>query len=145
MMKTSPNGLDLIKASEGFVDHVYQDAAGLDTIGYGHLVRPNESYENLVLDDSEATELLAHDVASAESAVNGLVKVLLNQNQFDALVDFTFNLGAGRLKESTLLKLVNEGKMDEAAEQFPRWVRAGGKVQPGLVTRRQKERDLWLA
>ncbi len=143
-MNISNKGLELIKESEGFRAERYLDVAKKPTIGYGHLIKAGEDFSKGVTEE-QATELLLKDVAWAETAVTTHVLVALNQNQFDALVDFTFNLGAGRLKESTLLKLVNEGKMDEAAEQFPRWVRAGGKVQPGLVTRRQKERDLWLA
>jgi GH24 family phage-related lysozyme (muramidase) len=143
-MNISAKGLALIKESEGFRADEYLDVAGKPTIGYGHLIKKGEDFSKGVTEE-QATGLLQKDVAWAEEAVAAHVLVPLNQNQFDALVDFTFNLGAGRLKESTLLKLVNEGKMEQAAEQFARWVRAGGKVQPGLVTRRQKERDLWLA
>jgi len=143
-MEMSDNGLQLIKNSEGFVGHVYLDVAGKPTVGYGHLIKAGEDFSGGVT-QQQATELLQNDVKWAENAVTAAVHVPLNQNQFDALVDFTFNLGAGALQGSTLLALVNQGKMDEAADEFPKWVHAGGKVQPGLVTRRQAERDLWVS
>lgn len=141
-MEMSDNGLALIKNSEGFRAAEYLDVAGKPTIGYGHLIKAGEDFSNGVTEE-QATELLQHDVAWAENAVNAAVQVPLNQNQFDALVDFTYNLGAGALQGSTLLKLVNQGDMAGAADQFPLWVHAGGKVQPGLVTRRKAEQDLW--
>lgn len=147
-MKTSPKGIELIKLAEGFVNHVYRDAAGLDTIGYGHLVRPNESYENLVLTMLEATELLQHDVAAAESAVNHLVAVPLNQNQFDALVSFTFNLGSQALKSSTLLRRLN-ARDYSIQNEFKKWINVRDSItkqlvpNTGLMKRRQYEIDLW--
>lgn len=143
-MKMSATGLQLIKDSEGFVGHVYLDAVGKPTVGYGHLIKAGEDFSD-GLTEEQATELLQNDVEWAENAVTAAVTVQLNQNQFDALVDFTFNLGAGALQGSSLLKLVNQGDFDDAADEFPKWVHAGGKVLPGLVTRRQAERDLWLA
>jgi lysozyme len=143
-MEMSDKGLQLIKDSEGFVGHVYLNAVGKPTVGYGHLIKAGEDFSD-GLTEEQATELLQNDVKWAENAVAAAVTVSLNQNQFDALVDFTFNLGAGALQGSTLLKLVNQGKMDEAADEFPKWVHANGKVLPGLVTRRGAERDLWLA
>ena len=102
-MQLSAEGLELIKRSEGFRDHVYLDVAGLLTIGYGHLIKPNESFPGGI-DESQAAAMLAQDVQEAERAVDRLVKVALTQGQFDALVDFCFNLGAGRLAGSTLLR-----------------------------------------
>jgi lysozyme len=143
-MEMSDSGLQLIKNSEGFVGHVYLDVAGKPTVGYGHLIKAGEDFSGGVTEE-QATEVLQKDLTWAENAVTAAVRVPLTQNQFDALVDFTFNLGAGAFRGSTLLKLVNQSKMDEAADEFPKWVNAGGKVQPGLVTRRQAERDLWVA
>ncbi len=141
-MQISDNGLALIKNSEGFRADEYLDVAGKPTIGYGHLIKAGEDFSNGVTEE-QATELLQQDVAWAEQTVNDNVQVPLTQNQFDALVDFTYNLGPKAFEDSTLLKLVNQGNMDAAADQFPLWVHAGGVVQPGLVTRRQAEQDLW--
>ncbi|MGA3370676.1 MAG: lysozyme [Terracidiphilus sp.] len=101
-MNISKDGLQLIKASEGFRANTYLDVAGFPTIGYGHRLLHPESYPNGITED-EATALLLQDVQSAEQAVLRLVKVPLSQGQFDALVDFTFNLGSGRLAGSILL------------------------------------------
>ncbi len=87
--------------------------------------------------------LLAGDVAAAERAIGHLVKVALTQGQFDALVDFTFNLGAGRLAKSTLLRCLNSGRYDAAAEQLLLWDLAGGEVNLGLKARREAELRLW--
>jgi lysozyme len=85
------------------------------------------------------------DVARFEDGVNKLVTYTINQNQFDALVDFSFNLGLGNLGSSTLLKKLNAGDIKGAAEEFLRWDKAGGKVLAGLTKRRKAERDLFLA
>ena len=102
-MKLSAEGLDLTKKSEGFRDRVYRDVAGLPTIGYGHLIKPTESFPDGIA-EPQAAAILASDVQEAEQAVARLVKVALTQGQLDALVDFCFNLGAGRLASSTLLR-----------------------------------------
>ena len=94
-MQLSAEGLDLIKKSEGFRDRVYLDVAGFPTIGYGHLIKPHESFPNGVT-EPQAAAILSCDVQDAAEAVARLVKVALTQGQFDALVDFCFNLGAGR-------------------------------------------------
>lgn len=141
-MRISEKGLDGIKAHEGLVLHVYDDGVGFATIGYGHLIKPGESFTEIT--EAEATELLRRDVAVAERAVNRLVKVPVTQDQFDALVSFTFNLGEGSLERSTLLKKLNAGDYNGAANEFPRWVRAGGRVLAGLVNRRNDERELFV-
>jgi lysozyme len=135
-------GLAFTKQFEGLRLSSYQDSGGIWTIGYGHTgnVRPGQ-----VISQNEADRLLVLDVASAVGCVNRLLKVPVSQNQFDALVDFTFNLGCHRLLGSTLLKLVNEQKFDEAVLEFPKWVHAGGKVSPGLVARRKAEAELFAA
>jgi lysozyme len=140
-MNLSDAGLNLIKQSEGFRRHVYNDVVGKPTIGYGHLIKPGENLVDIT--DDEATGLLRNDVAWAEQAVTRFVQVPLTQSQFDALVDFTFNLGAGALEGSTLLKVLNGGDYEAAGNEFLKWTHAGGKIQPGLVTRRQAELDLW--
>jgi lysozyme len=140
----SPAGLELIKASEGFRADVYNDTAGLPTVGYGHKLQPGESFPNGVTEAQASTILLA-DVQAAEQAVERLVKAQLTQGQFDALVDFTFNLGAGRLAGSTLLADLNHGDYASAASQLLLWDHAGGQVSVGLAARRRAEYNLWMA
>jgi lysozyme len=95
------------------------------------------------LTDQQTLDLLAQDVKPAEQAVDGGVQVALNQNQFDALVSFTFNVGVGAFQSSTLLKVLNQQQYDEVPAQLLRWTRAAGKVVQGLVNRRQNEINLW--
>jgi len=141
-MQLSAAGLDLIKKSEGFRDRVYLDVAGFPTIGYGHLIKPHESFPNGIT-EPQAAATLSSDVEDAESAVARLVKVALTQGQFDALVDFCFNLGAGRLAGSTLLRELNVGNYQAAGEQLLAWDHAGGAVVAGLKARREAELKLW--
>ncbi len=130
-MRTSAQGLDLIMQSEGFRATVYKDVAGIPTIGYGHRILLGESFPAR-LTQPEAQALLARDVGAAEEAVSILVKVPLTQSQFDALVDFVFNLGSGRLASSTLLRELNAGNYTAAAAQILLWNRAGGRENSGL-------------
>jgi lysozyme len=95
------------------------------------------------LTDQQVLDLLSQDVQPAENAVNAGVKVALNQNQFDALVSFTFNVGVGAFSGSTLLKVLNQGDYDGVPAQLSRWNKAGGKVVQGLVNRRDNEIKLW--
>jgi lysozyme len=141
-MKLSAEGLELIKRSEGFRDHAYTDVAGFPTIGYGHRIAAGESFPNGV-NEQRAEAILAADVGEAERAVARLVKVELTQGQLDALVDFCFNLGAGRLAGSTLLKELNAGQYGAAAGQLLVWDHAGGQVNAGLKARREAEFRLW--
>ena len=141
-MQLSAEGLDLIKKSEGFRDRAYRDVAGFPTIGYGHLIKPAESFPSGIA-EPQAAAILANDVRDAEHAVARLVKVALAQGQFDALVDFCFNLGAARLAGSTLLRELNAGHHDAAAQQLFAWDHAGGVVNSGLKARRQAEFNLW--
>ena len=145
-MKLSMEGLQLIKQQEGFRSRTYLDVAGFPTIGYGHLLKGPETVNGKFshgIDEVQATEILVADVCDAEQAVERLVKVPLTQGQFDALVDFCFNLGSGRLASSTLLKLLNGGNYADAAEQLLRWDQAGGKECPALKARREAELQLW--
>ena len=140
-MNVSENGLDLIKRFEGCRLSAYQDSVGVWTIGYGH-TRGVKRGDKITR--AQADEFLAQDAAGAASDVERRVKVPLNQNQFDALVSFTFNLGDGNLKSSTLLRRLNEGNYRAAADQFGRWVFAGGVLLDGLVKRREAERQLFI-
>ena len=135
-------GLELIKSFEGCVLKVYLDAIGLPTIGYGHLIKPGESFTKIT--QKEAEDLLKSDAQIFVDGVNKLLEVNVTQNQFDALVSIAFNIGLGNLKSSTLLRLINAGDYKGAADQFPRWNKAGGKVLNGLTKRRNAERDLFL-
>lgn len=141
-MELSVTGLELLKRSEGFRDRTYMDVNGIPTIGYGHRLLHPESFPDGI-GESQAADILACDVRDAEQAVERLVKVPLMQGQFDALADFCFNLGAGRLASSTLLKVLNGGRYDDAAEQLLRWDRAAGQENAGLKTRREAEVALW--
>jgi lysozyme len=139
--KYSAAGLELTKQFEGLELKAYQDSVGVWTIGYGH-TGPDVK-EGLTITEEQAGVLLAADVAWAVTCVNKSVKAKINQNQFDAMVDFVFNLGCASLVQSTLLRMVNAGDFDGAAKQFLRWNKAGGKVVRGLTKRRQAETDLF--
>ena len=142
-MKMSAEGLDKLKEWEGCVLHPYKDAAGLLTIGVGHLIQPSETFGTITLD--HALDILANDLIRFEEAVNKYVTVPLEQNQFDALVSFAFNVGVGAFKSSTLLKKLNVGFYESIPDQMLRWTKAGGKKLDGLVTRRKNEIELWNA
>jgi lysozyme len=139
----SDQGLALTQRCEGLCLKAYQDSVGVWTVGYGHT--GSDVHPGLVITAEQASALLQKDVADAVAAVNKLVSVPLKQHQFDALVDFVFNLGSQRLATSTLLRKLNAGDFAGAAEQFLVWVRAGNEVLPGLVTRRKAERAMFLA
>lgn len=139
-MKISQDGLDLIKHFEGFYPEAYLCPAKVWTIGYGHTGGVERGD---VVTEEEASALLDVDLDEAEHAVNQLVTVELEQCQFDALVSFTFNCGAGSLKESTLLRLLNQGGYEGARQQFARWNKANGKVLPGLTNRRAAEAEMF--
>ncbi len=139
--KINEKGLDLIKYFEGLRLKAYKDAIGKLTIGFGH-TGPDVT-PGLVIDQQKANELLSKDVKWAETAVNHAVKVPINTNQFSALVCFTYNVGSGNLNQSGLLKDINEGKFEEAADGFGKWIYAKGKSLSGLVARREKEKELF--
>ncbi|BDQ03495.1 lysozyme [Ignavibacterium sp.] len=142
----SKKGLDLIKKYEGLKLEAYKDPAGILTIGYGHTktVKPG-----MVINKDMADLLLKTDIMDAESAVRALVDIELTQNQFDALVSFVFNVGRRNFQRSTLLKLLNAGKLLEAGEEFMKWTKArqpgGLKDLPGLIKRRACEKALFLS
>lgn len=138
----SPAGLNLIKQFEGLSLTRYNDAAGFPTIGYGHLIKDGENYETIT--QMQAENLLSEDAMEAIRAVNANVTVPLTQNQFDALVSFTYNVGVDNFRHSTLLAMVNGGDFDGAAQQFGRWNRSGGQVIPGLQARREQEAQIFV-
>jgi lysozyme len=134
-------GLALTEQFEGCQLNAYQDQVGIWTIGYGHTGA--EVIAGLTITEAQAEAYLAADVASAAACVNRQVIVQLNQEEFDALVDFVFNLGAGAFGGSTLLREMNAGNFAAAAAQFEKWDRAGGVVVAGLLRRRQAEAALF--
>lgn len=144
MRHITPHGLALIREFEGFSSEIYLDAAGLPTIGYGHLLRSGEE-EMFKRGISEAAgqALLIKDISRAEQAVLRLINVPLTDGQFDALVSFTFNLGSGALQRSTLRRKVNREEHHDAPAEFMKWVWAGGKRLKGLIRRRSCESELY--
>lgn len=137
----STKGLALTEQFEGCRLTAYQDQVGVWTIGYGHTgpdVKPG-----MTITSAQAQDLLAQDVQGATACVNNVVAVKLTQEEFDALVDFVFNLGAGAFSGSTMLRRLNAGDFTGAAAQFDLWDRAGGAVVAGLLRRRQEEADLF--
>lgn len=141
MMKLSEAGFELIKRFEGCKLTSYHDLVGVLTIGYGHTGR--DVHEGQTITQAQADDLLWRDVRAAENCVNAEVKVDLTQSEFDALVSFTFNLGCGRLRSSTLLRKLNDSDFDGAAAEFKRWDRAGGQVVAGLTRRREAEAEMF--
>lgn len=156
-MRMSERGKRLLAEWEGSKPHVYLDVKGLPTIGVGHLLTKDELtsgklyIKGVALDHrngltaQQAIDLLEQDLIEFENTITGAVVVPLNQNQFDALVSFSFNVGSTAFTNSTLLKLLNQGLYQEVPAQLRRWVYGANKVIPGLVNRREKEIALWLA
>ena len=139
-MKTSNEGLSLIKKYEGCKLTAYRCPAGVLTIGYGH----TRGVKNgMTITQGIADQLLREDIAPVEKQINDM-RLELKQNQFDALVSFIFNLGVGNFNSSTLKKkIIAKASNAEIAAEFKKWTRAGGKVMPGLVKRRAEEAALW--
>ena len=148
-LNVSPRGLQELKDSEGLRLTLYLDVASHATIGVGHLVHkgPIDGTEPAAFKDGiteqEALDLLQADVQRFVAALRRLVTVPVSQNEFDALLNLVFNIGVGNFTTSTLLRKLNAGDYAGAAAQFPAWRLAGGKVSPGLVARRARERTLF--
>ena len=139
-MKTGEKGIDLITHFEGCYLDAYKDAVGIPTIGYGHI---KNVHMGMTITQEQAIEFLKEDLAEAENAVEHYVNVDINQDQFDALVSWVFNLGSGNLSASTMLKRINAKEWQDVPYQIQRWNKAGGKVLKGLVRRRAAEALLW--
>lgn len=146
-MSLSQVGLNQICNFEGLRLSAYDDGVGVWSIGYGTTRYPNGSRvqkgDTCTLEQAQA--YMQHDLKIFERAVNSAVKVPLKQNQFDALVSLTYNIGVGAFKNSTLLKMLNSGDYKGAANQFDVWINAGGNRLLGLVRRRAIEKKLFLA
>jgi len=139
-VRTSQEGIDLIKHFEGCETKAYQCSANVWTVGYGHTRGVREGDE---ITQDKAEYFLLEDLKHFEDYVDRLVEVSLNQDQFDALVAWTFNLGPTNLGESTLLKKLNEGHHDEVPSEMARWNRSNGQILEGLKRRRKAEGLLW--
>jgi len=147
-MTVSPAAVDFIKLKEGFEPIAYQDAVGVWTIGYGTTASAlgRKIGHNETITKAKATQyLLEHLEKSYTKSVKRNVKNDVTQGEFDAMVSFVYNLGSGNFKKSTLLKKFNSGDHFGAALEFIKWDKAGGKVLPGLTTRRKEEQDIFLA
>ncbi|HEM7577668.1 TPA: lysozyme [Serratia marcescens] len=146
-MQISKSGIELIKRFEGLRLKAYPDSVGVWTIGYGWTqpVDGKKVGHGMQIDQATADRLLKCGVVQYEQGVNQLVKVKITQGQFDALVSFAYNLGLRSLSTSTLLQKLNAGDTQGAADEFGKWVNAGGKRLDGLVARRAAEREMFLS
>lgn len=140
MTKMSDNGLELTKSFEGLRLEAYLDGGGVPTIGYGHTKGVRMGTKITM---EQAVQFLRDDIREAEVAVGQYSHLPLNQNQFDALVDFVFNLGVGAYARSTLLAKLNAGDFVGAGAEFVRWNKDNGKVVDGLTRRRKAETELF--
>lgn len=145
-LTTSDLGINLISSFEGTRLSAYDDGVGVWTIGIGTTIYPNgvKVKRGDTCTTEQAKEYFKHDLNKFESAVNDSVNVPISQNQFDALVSLAYNIGIGAFDKSTLLRKLNSGDYNGAADQFLRWNKGGGKVMLGLVRRREAERALFL-
>ena len=148
-MKTSINGINLIKSQEGFRAKPYLDVVGVPTIGYGTTIYPNGKVVTLkdkLVTPSEAVELIKDDLIDRENKVCAYVQPQLNQNQFDAIVDFCYNEGTGGFKQSHLLLKINANPNDPSIkDEFMKWDYAGHKVVEDLKKRRELEVELYFS
>ena len=135
-MNISNEGISLIKKFEGCELESYQDAVGVWTIGYGHTKNVKEG---MTISKEQADNMLLNELDEYCEYVEKAVDVTLKQNEFDALVSWTYNLGPTNLNDSTMLKVLNNKDFQEVPNQIKRWNKAGGKVLQGLVRRREAE------
>jgi lysozyme len=145
MLSLSQDGIRLIHAFEGCRLRAYDDGAKYPTIGWGHRIWPEETerFKN-GLTQEEADALFLVDKKKAENHIHDLVHFSLNQNQFDAMVSFVFNLGRKKVSSSTIRRLLNEGRIQEASAEFERWIYIKGQPSNGLRRRRQAESLMFL-
>lgn len=147
-MKTNLAGLSLIKEFEGLRLKAYYDPVGVLTIGYGTTERAGigvDLYDGMVITEEQAEEWLVKEVEKVERQIDNLIKVPVSSDQYSAIVSFAYNVGSGNLAQSTLLKRLNNKDYSGAADEFLRWVYAGGKFLAGLKRRREAERSLFLS
>ena len=146
MMKLTAEGLALIKEFEGFRARAYKCPAGIWTIGYGHTSNagPPAVHEGMVVSRDVADAILSNDVAVFASGIAKELKVELSGHQFSALVSFAYNVGLGNFRSSSVLRAVNAGDTAAVPRRLQLWIKAGGKVLPGLVRRRAAEAELFV-
>lgn len=135
--------IDFVQNIEGCKLRPYNDVAGKLTIGIGHLIKPGEEFTYIT--PEEAQNLLKNDMQIAAAAVSRLIRHSLNDNQYAALLSFTYNLGGGTLQRSTLRKKCNRGEDGDVPQEFMKYVYAGGKKVVGLIHRRMAESKLYMA
>jgi lysozyme len=137
----SDQGLDFVKDFESLRTETYLDQGGKPTICYGHLINPNENFGKM--NEEDCSDLMRKDMLRFENAVRDNVEVDLTQNQYDALVSFSYNVGTGAFIDSTLLRKLNSRDYEGAADELDRWNKVSGKVSRGLVARRAKEKNMF--
>lgn len=142
--KISKEAINLIKEHEGLRLTVYRDAAGLETIGYGHLLKGEEVGNLREITMEQADDFLKADIVEAEEGIARYVKVPLNENQRGALVSWVFNLGVGAFRSSTLIERINAREFHRAPGEMMRWIIAGGRPLKGLIRRRAAEAELFI-
>jgi len=141
---TTEQGVDFIKSFEGFKPYVYKDIAGLNTIGYGHLIRKGEVFPETISEE-EGEIILKRDLYKAERSILRNINVPLFDNQFNSLVSWVFNIGSGAIQRSTLRMKLNRGDdIDDVGDEFLKWVYAGGRRIKGLIRRRKAERLMFI-
>jgi len=133
-------GLELIKEFEGCILSAYKDPVGIWTIGYGHT---KDVHRGDMITEAEAETLLIEDLKIFEKSILELVDVFLTSNQFSALCSFVYNIGVEAFRKSTMRKKLNDRNYDGAAEEFGKWIHAGGRILQGLVRRREAEKKLF--
>jgi GH24 family phage-related lysozyme (muramidase) len=142
MLTLTPDGADFIARWEGFSSTVYRDAAGHPTIGVGHLIQPGETFTRIT--EGEALDLLMQDARRVASPVDAALLFPVKPYQADAIISLAFNVGGYAVARSTLVRRINENRLLDAAGEFSRWNRAGGRVLRGLVKRRAAETRMFL-
>lgn len=141
---TSNIGIEIIKSFEGFSASAYHCPSGILTIGYGHVILKNEKYDHISIEEGE--EILKRDLLKIERSVSKNIITPLFQNQFDALVSLTFNIGPGALQRSSLRQKINrEAPICDIKDEFFKWVYSRGRVIPGLVKRRKLESEIYIS
>ena len=148
MNMVSPYGLKLIKQFEGCRLVPYKCSAGVPTIGYGATYKPDGCPVSMCdepITQGQAEAMFERDIETFAAKVDELIKVPVTMQQFDAVVSFAYNVGTGALSRSTLLRKLNLLNYQGAADEFPKWRKAGGKVVQGLVNRRKLEREHFLS
>ncbi len=146
-MKTNKAGIEIIKHFEGYSSTVYADPIGIPTIGYGSIWDVNGkrlTMDHPPISEEVGEQLLKRELKHVERAIRHLIRVPLTENQFSAISSLAYNIGTSRLSSSTLRAKINREDYQGAADEFPKWRRAGGVILKGLVRRRAAERELFL-